>query len=56
MKSKFLKRILSLLLVLSFFAGLIPVSVTVTAVPSLSTAVGESAENPILISTMDQLI
>ena len=56
MKSKFLKRILSLLLVLSFFAGMIPATATVTAVPSLSTAVGESAQNPILISTMDQLI
>lgn len=56
MKSKFLKRILSLLLVLSVFAGMIPATATVTAVPSLSTAVGESAENPILISTMDQLI
>ena len=56
MKSKFLKRILSLLLVLSVFTGLIPGTATVTAVPSLSTAVGESAQNPILISTMDQLI
>ena len=53
MKSKFLKRILSLLLVLSFFTGLLPVSVTVTAAGGIA---GESAQNPILISTMDQLI
>ena len=53
MKSKLLKRIVSVLLVLSVFAGLIPVSVTVTAAEG---TVGESTENPILISTMDQLI
>ena len=53
MKTKLLKRITSVLLVLSFFAGLIPVSVTVTAGGGIA---GESAENPILISTMDQLI
>ena len=56
MKSKLLKRIFSVLLTLSFFTGLIPGTATVMAVPSLSTAVGESAQNPILISTMDQLI
>ena len=56
MKSKLLKRIFSVLLTLSFFTGLIPGTATVTAVPALSTAVGESAENPILIDSMDQLI
>lgn len=51
MKTKLLKRIASVLLVLSVFAGLIPAGVTANG----GTA-GESLQNPILISTMDQLI
>jgi len=51
MKSKLLKRIVSVLLVLSTFIGMVPI----TATAGGSTA-GESAANPILISSMDQLI
>ena len=54
MKSKLLKKALSVLLVLSFVGGILPV--TVTADPSVSGVFGESPENPILISSMDQLI
>ena len=51
MKSKLFKRLFSVILALSIVAGIIPVTVTAAG----GTA-GESAENPILISTMDQLI
>ena len=64
MKSRLLKRIVAVFLVLATFVGIIPMTVTaapatVTAVPSFSATggtVGETAQNPILISTMDQLI
>ena len=57
MKGKRFSRLFSLLLILSMAVGMIPA--TVTAVPSFSAtggAAGESAENPILIDSMDQLI
>ena len=72
MKNKLTKRMLSVLLVLSVIAGITPatgtavpatgtaVPATETAVPATETApmgaVGESAQNPILIDSMDQLI
>ena len=56
MKNKLFKRLFSVILALAIVAGIIPV--TVTAVPSFSAGgtAGESAENPILIDSMDQLI
>lgn len=58
MKNKLTKRMLSVLLVLSVIAGITPA--TGTAAPATETApvgaVGESAQNPILIDSMDQLI
>ena len=51
MKSKLLKRIASLLLVLSILVGIIPMTATANGGNT-----GESVDNPILISTMDQLI
>ncbi|MBQ1205723.1 MAG: hypothetical protein IIX67_00815, partial [Clostridia bacterium] len=51
MKGKSFKKALAVILVLSFVVGMLPIS----AIASGGTA-GESPENPILISTMDQLI
>jgi len=63
MKNKLFKRLFSMLLVLSIAVGMIPATVTATtatvkAVPSFSAGgtAGESAQNPILIDSMDQLI
>jgi len=52
------KLLLSLLLVPSFLAGMISVTVSAaeSSAPVPLAPVGESKENPILISTMDQLI
>gem|GEM_PF-1060079 len=52
------KLLLSLPLVLSFLAAMIPVTgnAAESYAPLPSSTVGESKENPILISTMDQLI
>ena len=52
------KLLLSLPLVLSFLAAMIPVTgnAAESYAPVPSSTVGESKENPILISTMDQLI
>ncbi len=46
-----IKKIVSVLLVLSIFVGIFPMTVTADG-----ETVGESAENPILISEMEQLI
>ena len=63
MINKLFKRLFSMLLVLSIDVGMIPATVTATtatvkAVPSFSAGgtAGESAKNPILIDSMDQLI
>jgi len=57
MKRKLFKKFVSAVLALTLAAGMIPV--TVSAVPSFSSTgakAGESLQNPILISSMDQLI
>ena len=51
MKSKLFKRFFSVLLSLTIITGIIPVTII-----SAEGAAGESTSNPILISTMDQLI
>ncbi len=51
MKSKLFKRGLSILLFFSIVTGIFPVTV-----PAATGTAGESTTNPILISTMDQLI
>ena len=58
MKSKLFKKLFSVILALSIVAGMIPATVSEaeSVAPVATGTAGESAENPILISTMDQLI
>ena len=58
MKNRLLGKLLSLALVPSCIAGMLPATASAaeSSAPVATGIVGESKENPILISTMDELI